>query len=195
MAKKARRRSHRTVAPQAQPQPTITGLLTERMGPWAALAVKVTAIGTALGMCLLLWRWADGPTLVTSRALDEVIGSVRTDVTGKIGEARTALLSHSDKNTKEVQTEVSKVQDDVKGIARKQDAIRVQGLELQQRVLFQQKTQTQSSLNSVEAQLKEKPKDPVFLLGRKAELEGVLQYIDRESASVQEALRKARQGD
>jgi hypothetical protein len=142
-----------------------------------------------------LWRWADGPTLVTSRALDEVIGSVRTDVTGKIGEARTALLSHSDKNTKEVQTEVSKVQDDVKGIARKQDAIRVQGLELQQRVLFQQKTQTQSSLNSVEAQLKEKPKDPVFLLGRKAELEGVLQYIDRESASVQEALRKARQGD
>lgn len=185
--KKARPRRRQEVDVTLHAAPS----LTDKMKTWA---LWIAAIGAAATVIYKGYIWAGLPQFVDSGTFHNTLEHVKTEVGNKLVETKTEVLTHANRNTDEVRTDVGSVKKQIDSIARGQAQARIDQLELQQRVLFQQKNTLSNNLNGVQIQLNDptKASDP-FLLQRKSELQNLIAITDRDFEAIAERLRRARQ--
>lgn len=176
-----------------QDQESLAKLFWNRVGkPLAQVCAGVAAIGAAIAAVYHFYGWTGAPSLVTDHALQASITAVKTEVGRQISTTKDEVITIGNKNTLEVKNDVNDVKKNLGDVIKSLGAMSVQSLETQQRTLFMQKTNLQAQLAQVNAQLTAKHDDQ-FLLQRKSEIEGIIAYVDREMAGVQDQLRTRRQ--
>lgn len=164
MKRYRRPRPHLGVPAEALPAQAVNvEVVDARVRAWLPRFAFVSAFLAAVGALYAGYGWLGLPKVVVESTLQEAVDKLRHEV-----------------------------REDISKITRKQDQGTVTVLEMQVRQLFMQKTQIQSSLSSIESQLRERPGD-TFLLERKSQLQIFDRNVDKESDALQDQLRKTRQ--
>lgn len=173
-------------------QESLAKLFWNRVGkPLAQWCGGIAAVGAAVAVLYHGYGWTGAPALVTDHTLAASITAVKTEVGRQIVTTKDEVVTIGNRNTQEVKNDVNDLKKNLTDIAKDLGAMSLQSLENQQRTLFMQKSNLQAQLGQINAQLSTKHDDQ-FLLTRKAEVEGIVAYVDREMANVQEQLRRRR---
>ncbi len=168
--------------------PTIVGLLTERLKPWMGLAVAIAAIVVAMGYFGGLWKWAGGDSFVWSREMQQQVTAIKDEVknhisqiTGKVDSTKQEVLNVAEKNKDEVKKDVSSVARQVDALVSQVSRQSIQQLEQSTRLGFVQKQSLSGQLSVVKQALNQpgRENDPV-LKDRERQLEDFIRFTDKQ---------------
>lgn len=177
--------------PSRKPPPqhvevSLTRLAGQRLKPYALLAGGAVAVLTFVGLLWSGWVSIGGPSLVTTRTVDEI----KSDFSSKIDATKVEVKRHSDQNTVEVKKDVSLVGTAVEKLNRTLLRAQIENLEAQESNLtWSQMPQLINNLAGIEKELLVR-KDDQWLLNRKNEVENARKNLEARIADLRARIKQ-----
>lgn len=181
----AKRRPSRKPPPQ-HVEVSLTRLAGQRLKPYALLAGGILTILTVVGLLWSGWVSIGGPSLVTTRTVEEI----KSDFSSKINATKAEVKAHSDQNTTEVKKDVSLVGTAVEKLNRTLLRTQIENLEAQESSLtWSQLPQLVNNLAGIDRQLEERKGDQ-WLMNRKTEVENAKKTLEGRIVELRDRIKK-----